>query len=172
MASEITVAIIGLAGAVVGGGLTSMTTWLIARSERTKFSRERIWDLRREAYMKIMASIIPATRLAEHMKDEYEADPHGYDAGDDVRRATSQYVGHVQAAREAFYINRLVLSEAFAVEFEKLMLDLADINSNPNLLPPELARLTWEQLRPASFALVQLALDEINSGLRTRLNRP
>ena len=42
MGLEIQVALIGLIGAIVGGGISSLTTLLISRSERKKFARERL----------------------------------------------------------------------------------------------------------------------------------
>jgi hypothetical protein len=162
---EIKIALIGLLGAIVGGGITAFTTWLIARTERTKFARERLWDLRREAYTKIIASIVPAARLAKHMHHRYQEDAHGYDASKEVRQATSEYVAHFRAAQDAFHINRLMLSPTFAGAFERMLHKLGEVGSNQNLIPPEAAEIAWQVIEAESRALIKLALDEIDAGV-------
>lgn len=166
MTTDITIAVIGLLGAIVGGGLTSVTTWLIARSERTKFGRERLWDLRREAYTKIIASIVPATRIAKHMEEGYEDNPHEYDASDRLKQALKEFVAHFRAAQEAFHINRLLLSCGFAEAFEAMLMKLDEVSSNQNLLPPEAAILTSQRLHNDCQNLMELARHEIDAGAR------
>jgi hypothetical protein len=165
MTTDITIAVIGLLGAIVGGGLTSVTTWLIARGERTKFGRERLWDLRREAYTKIIASIVPATRIAKHMEEGYEDNPHEYDASDRLKQALEEFVAHFRAAQEAFHIHRLLLSCDFAQAFEGMLMKLDEVSSNQNLLPPEAARLTSQRLHNDCQMLMELARHEIDAGV-------
>ena len=51
------VAWIGFGGVVIGGLISSLTTWLLQLGERRKYRRERSWDLRREAYTTIIGSL-------------------------------------------------------------------------------------------------------------------
>lgn len=165
MTPQVTAALIGLLGALVGGGITSFTTWIIARTQRTKFARERMWDLRREAYTKIIASIVPATRVAEHMHLQFQEDAHGYSASKEMRQAVSEYASHMKAAQDAFHINRLMLSPAFAEAFLQLLRKLGGVASDPNQLPPDAAKATWLIIEEESRALLELALAEIDAGI-------
>ena len=145
-------ALIGLAGVVLGGLISSGTTWLMARSERMKFAREKLWDVRREAYMNVIGSLVQAKRLAKHMADQYDDDPHRYDASDELRRALTQFVDAFGAAQAAFVTNQLMLSTNFIDRFETLLHEVGDVNQNDNLLPPERARLAPGMASDASHS--------------------
>ena len=140
MPPDLVTALIGLAGAVVGGGISSVTAILIARSEREKFRRERSWDLRREAYTKIIGALDRARAITIHIVDGYADDPHAWDASEANRAARTQMVEYFNAARIEFHANRLMLSPDFVGQYEKLNRELAEGN-NPNLIPPESAEI-------------------------------
>ncbi|MES2989212.1 MAG: hypothetical protein V4808_15025 [Pseudomonadota bacterium] len=77
----------------------------------------------------------------------------------------SEYVAHFQAAQDAFHINRLMLSRAFAEAFQKLLGKLGDVGSDPNQVPPEAAEKAWIIMKTDSAALIALALREIDEGV-------
>jgi hypothetical protein len=138
MAVEVVTALIGLAGAVIGGGISSITTILIARSEREKYRRERSWDLRRETYTKIIGALDRARAIVAHIDDGYDDDAHAWDASEANRTAQAQMVEFFHVARIEFHANRLMLSPAFVGQYERMNRELGEAD-NPNLLPPESA---------------------------------
>jgi hypothetical protein len=126
MPDEIITALIGLTGALIGAGAASITTIIINRNERHKFARERIWDLRREAYSKIISALGPAQQIGEHVARNYNDDPEGYDAGKPVREAMAEFTQHYRAARDFYHGYRLVLSDQFAAAYEGLLRALSE----------------------------------------------
>lgn len=160
MAAELEIAFIGLAGALLGGGLTSLTTWLIARSERAKFARERIWDLRREGYTKILAKLAPASRLATHEHHSHQDDIHGHYATDEARGANAQINELLNSADAEFGDYRLALSLEFVTSYEQFREDLAEAN-HFNLIPPERAEGTAQVLKAACKRLTEIGTSEV-----------
>ena len=140
MTVEVVTALIGLGGAVIGGGISSVTTILVARTEREKYRRERSWDLRREAYTKIIGALDRARAITVHIGDGYSDDPHAWDTSEANRAARTQMVEYFHVARIEFHANRLMLSSDFVGQYERMNRELAEGN-NPNLLPPESAEI-------------------------------
>lgn len=164
MGLEIEVALIGLIGAIVGGGISSLTTLLIARSERKKFVRERLWDQRREGYSKIVSSLVAATNIAMHMDDEYSDDSHGYDASDAQRQAMAEFIAHMHSARDTFNSYRLVLSPSFVDLYDSIQTQLKNEAQNPNLAPPEGADIMATTMTNALPKLLAQAVKELQEG--------
>lgn len=160
MAFEIATALIGLAGALVGGGISSATTLLIARSEREKFRRERSWDLRREAYTAIIGALDRARAITVHIDDGYGDDPHVWDASDANRKAQAQMVEHFHAARNAFHAHKLMLSKAFVAKYEAMNTGLGEAD-NPNLMPPEGAEMAAKVMQRIVPEMEELAMREL-----------
>lgn len=138
MAPDLASAFIGLAGAIVGGLISSSTAVLLHWRDRGKYREEHAWDTRRKAYTEIIGALDRARALAAHIDAEYQDDPHQWDASDNNRRAQVQMVEHFHAARAAFHANRLMLSRAFIAKYEQMNRDLGE-GDNPNLIPPEAA---------------------------------
>ena len=120
MSFEIVNAAIGLIGAVIGGGITSFTTWIIARGERTKHKRERIWDLRRDAYTKIIGSMVQANRLIGHVNKRYQFDAHESDSNVNVKQALNEFIDNFKNARDIFTSNSILISNEFSEKFESI----------------------------------------------------
>jgi hypothetical protein len=160
MASQLVPALIGLAGAVVGGGISSLTTFLIARSEREKYRRERSWDLRREAYTKIIGALDRARAITAHVDECYDEDPHTWDASDANRIAQAQMIEHFHVARSEFHANRLILSPAFVAAYERMNAELSSAD-NPNLIPPESAELAAQVMKRSVAAMEAVAREEL-----------
>jgi gas vesicle protein len=160
MAFEITSALISLAGAVVGGGISSITTLLIAKTERQKYRRERSWDLRREAYTTIIGALDRARAIAQYIDREYCNDPHGWDASEYNKKAQKELVEHFQTAREAFHANRLMLSKNFVAKYDEMNDALAE-GGNPNLAPPETSEIATSVMQRIVPEMEQLAAKEL-----------
>jgi len=160
MPAEVVTALIGLGGAVIGGGISSVTTILVARSEREKYRRERSWDLRREAYTKIIGALDRARAITAHIDDGYDDDPHAWDASEANKKASAQMVEYFHAARIEFHANRLMLSAAFVEQYERMNLELGEAD-NPNLLPPEGAEIAARVMSRIVPAMETLAKEEL-----------
>ena len=160
MPTDVVAALIGLAGAVVGGGISSVTTILIARSERAKFRRERSWDLRREAYTKIIGALDRARAITVHIDDGYDDDAHAWDASEANKASQAQMIEHFHAARIEFHANRLMLSSAFVAQYEKMNRELGEAD-NPNLIPPESAEIAASVMNRILPEMVALAKQEL-----------
>lgn len=160
MAFEITSALIGLAGALVGGAISSATTLLIARSEREKYRRERSWDLRREAYTTIIGALDRARAITQHIDDSYDDDPHAWDASDENRKAEAQMIEYFHDARGAFHAHKLMLSRAFVAKYEEMNLRLGEAD-NSNLIPPEGAEIAARVMARIVPEMEELAIREL-----------
>jgi hypothetical protein len=160
MASEITTALIGLAGAVIGGGISSLTTILVARGERKKFRQERSWDIRREAYTKIIGALDRARAITTHISDGYDDEPYAWDASEANKKAQEQMVEHFHAARIEFHANLLMLSSAFVLQYEEMNRALGEAD-NPNLIPPESADIAAKIMNHTVPRMEALAKQEL-----------
>ncbi|WP_041391002.1 hypothetical protein [Sphingobium chlorophenolicum] len=160
MAFEIETALIGLSGVLVGGAISSITTLLIQRTERQRYSRERSWDLRREAYTEIIGSLDRARAIAEHIDEGYRDDAQGWDASEGNKKAQSQMIEHFHEARMAFHAKRLMLSGPFIGQYEKMNRELGEA-SNPNLIPPESSEICSSVMKRIVPELEKLAQHEL-----------
>ncbi|WP_313809358.1 hypothetical protein [Sphingobium sp.] len=160
MALEIATALIGLAGAMIGGGISGLTTILVASGEREKYRRERPWELRREAYTKIIGALDRALAITAHINDGYGGDPHSWDASEANAKAQAQMIEHFHIARIEFHANRLMLSPAFVAKYEEMNQVLGEAN-NPNLLPPESAGMAVAAMRRVVPDMEALAKQEL-----------
>lgn len=160
MPLEIATALIGLAGAIIGGGISSAVTVLIARSEREKYRRERSWDLRREAYTSIIGSLDRARAIVVHIDEGYDVNPEAWDASDANRKAQAQMIDYFHAARNAFHASRLVLSKAFIAKYEEMNPGLGE-GDNPNLMPPEASDIAVAVMRRIVPEMEELAVREL-----------
>ena len=140
MTIEITSALIGLGGVVVGSFISSMTTLLIHRSERQKYRRERSWDHRREAYTNIIGALDRARAIGKHIDEKYQEDPHSWGASESNRTANDQMIDFFHSARNAFHANRLMLSSAFVAKYDKMNWELGEADWQ-NLTPPETSEI-------------------------------
>ena len=161
MPSEIVTAIFGLTGTMIGGAVTFLTTWVIARGELTKRKKERIWELRRDAYTKIIGSMTQATRLIEHINENYQSDPHGYDSSDDVKQASTEFSDSFKDARAVFTSNTLLLSSLFSEKFETIHNNVSNVEEDPNLTPPETTDKIWLAMSSGCRELLEIAKAEI-----------
>ena len=156
MSSELVIAVIGLAGAIIGGGITSFTTWLIARGERVKHKREIIWDSRRDAYTKIIGSMVQATRLIEHINENHQSD-----SIDDVKQASAEFSDSFKEARAVFTSNTLLISNLFSEKFEIIHNNISNIKKNPTLVLSETTDKVWLAMSSGCRELLEIAKAEI-----------
>lgn len=160
MAFEIAAALIGLAGAAIGGGISSATTLLIARRDSERFRSERSWELRREAYTAIIGALDRARAITRHINEGYREDPHAWDESESNRKAQTQMIEFFHVARQAFHANRLMLSKAFVAKYDEMNHDLGE-GENPDLAPPESADIAATVMARILPEMEQLALREL-----------
>lgn len=172
MALEIATALIGLGGVALGSIIPAAITLVTNRSERSKFQREKLWDVQREAYTSIVGSLVKARRIAEHIAVGYKNDAHGFDASPESRRALGQYQLHMQSAQDAFTTNQLVLSPEFIDMFEQMLRSLRDIAENPSSIAPDQAAETDTRMAIYTGLLARAAYSEIvPTSTRRRLGK-
>lgn len=160
MAYELATALIGLGGVVVGTAASSITTIIINQQERLKFRRERSWDLRREAYTKIIGSLDRARAITEYIDDGYGDRPEAWDQAEANRKAQGEMVEHFHVARIEFHASKLMLSPAFVAKYDAMNAGLEEAN-NPNLIPPESAELAARMMKQIVPEMELLAKREL-----------
>lgn len=160
LAFEIATALIGLAGAVVGGGISSVTTLLIARGEREKYRRERSWDVRRESYTRIIGALDRARAIMHHIDEGYSEDPHVWDSSEQNKKAQAQMIEYFHFARDAVHSNRLMLSKAFVAKYEEMNVALREAD-NPSLAAPESSQIAASVLKRIVPEMEELAIKEL-----------
>lgn len=154
------VAWIGFGGVVIGGLISSLTTWLLQLGERRKYRRERSWDLRREAYTLIIGSLDRARALLAYIETGFAENPEGFDGSEHERRASTQMIEQMQASRFAYHAQRLVLSRPFIERYDAYLAAMDDVQ-NANLPPPEKAEQASSTIAAAVTALEALAAAEL-----------
>lgn len=158
MAFEIGTALIGFGGVIIGGLISSGTTWFIARNERHKFARERTWDLRREAYTKIIGHLVAASSWAKLMNDNYKKGYPNYENSSAASGHGEQFSHFMKEAKKEYTINRLILSNGFAKTFDHMFAALEGIQLN--IVLPDSAEQTWQLLNQSTDALMAIGLHE------------
>lgn len=140
-------ALIGLGGALVGGGLTSGVTYITARSERDKFARDKLWEERRASYTSILNKLSACERAADTVNRGFNDGPPGsgydYHGGAAYRTDVSDLRAKHRALVNAINSNQLVATRTMADRVDRLTFDIAALEQD-DLLPPEDAERTWE----------------------------
>lgn len=170
MQTTVIVSIIGGSFALVGAALgavlnrwTSLSTAReIAKSERLKYTQDRLWDCRKESYTTILACLKETSKFADLVRDGYHDDEmpaEGYHSSDERRSQETALWKSWEACKADFEKNRLLLSQKFVTEFQYLLDSLAAVDKYN--LPPDVA---WDNARCFSAAhprLLAIARGEI-----------
>ncbi|WP_334185076.1 hypothetical protein [Novosphingobium sp.] len=164
MAFEIQTALFSLGGVVIGGGISSATTWLIARSERRKFAREKTWDVRRQAYTKIIAEMVVATSWANEMELGFRRNPREYEKSPKADKDSGEFAGCVVTAKRVFIANRLMLSQRFVAEFDAIMNDFERENRE-TLIQANLVSKIHEIFERGTKRLTEIGISETVANL-------
>lgn len=136
MDSGIVSALIGLGGALIGGGLTSGTTLLIDRGNRSRFSRERVWDERRGAYTKIIAAVADIKRQADEIAFNFsdEAGGEKYYGSPALIAASTTRSNLERQLDRVVSNNRIILSTEMWRWHTRLQTELEEIADNRDQL--------------------------------------
>lgn len=167
---DIVVVLIGggfaLLGTILGAYLNKRTALSTAKElaeiERFKYTQDRIWDFRKEAYTEILAHLKEASNYAERVRDGYHDEqmhPEAYHGSDRRPKDEAAAWDAWTRCKTAFVANRLTLSEDFTAEFQSLRDALGAIDEHD--LPPDIAWAEAECYSAAYPKLLNIALAEI-----------
>jgi hypothetical protein len=166
MALELQIAYIGLAGAVIGGAISSLTSWCVSQSERHKFAQDRIWDIRAETYTKLIATLAAIERLGKKIEYEWSDE-----AGGETYQNSARFYKHGETLAQMLkdlernYANAsLVISSEISGHLEYLLNVLEAVREDSELSPPE---LDVEQRK-----LFTKALTDVRNSAKTELKVP
>lgn len=119
--------------------------------ERHKYTQDRLWDARKEAYSAIIAGLRKtekASRLVDEGFNSGEADPEEYFHSDVSTKQIHILWSHWQETQTEYDNARLLVSDEFIAAFEKLHveLDALDEDDIPPLLYRKVANVFTEAL--------------------------
>ncbi|WP_170573532.1 hypothetical protein [Ruegeria atlantica] len=179
METEVLVVLISggmaLFGTYLGAYLNRRSAISTAREmveiERFKYTQDRIWDFRKEAYTAILARLKEALVHSQKVSDGYHDEHHHPEAyhGSEARQKDDAAAWKAWADCKAEFENsRLTLSDEFVDEFASLVNALKHIDEDD--LPPDIA---WEEAKCFSSAypkLLEIAKQEIAPSQPTNVN--
>jgi hypothetical protein len=134
MALEIQVALIGLSGALVGGGLTSWVTWMIAKNERTRFAGERFYEARRQGYTEITAALAAVERYSLRVAHKLQdGDIEAYENSELYKLEAQTMSDMGRTLVNAYTTNRIVMSDEMAARLKSLIQEVDAIRDRRDL---------------------------------------
>ena len=151
-----------LAGTFLGSWLNNRTALQISELEHKKNTAERLWDARKSAYGRILASLKDAKENADAIDYGFNSSDfgtHAYFECDQFRKRSQACDRAWELCRMSFDENEAILSEVFAARFNDLVKCLASID--PNMLPPEIASQQAGCFANAHSELLPLAKREL-----------
>ena len=162
--ADITSGLIGLGGVILGGSISSLSNYLLARAERKRFSRERIWDLRREVYTKIIAKMAEIERDAEedflNFTDERGGDDYQGSKAEDVSLKAIVIKEH--ELRDLILLNRITIGSAVAQWYATMINELGELEINrPGYEPYEFSKAYHEIVGEQFQKVLALAQREL-----------
>ena len=135
MSDSIASAIIGLVGAVVGGGISALTNYLISKNTLNQYKQEKSWEVRREAYSTIINGLTLAKNQALNILEGYDPHPDDWCASDRYHEIKGKMFENLKISYDAFQKNRLFLSNDFIKKYEAMR---DKMNDDTNSFPPEI----------------------------------
>lgn len=130
--ADLSGALIGLSGVILGGTISSVSNYILARAERKRFARERIWELRREIYTRIIAKMGEIERVAEddrrNFGDEFGGENY---EGSKARDACVKSIVVKEHELDALILsNRIIISAAMADWYAGQINELGHLETN------------------------------------------
>jgi len=96
--------------------------------------REKVWDLRREAYGVILSEIAMVNRIMSRVVEALKENPHGYFDSPSRPADEARVSEHLKKARQRFADDYLVLSDQFISIFEQMETDISSDDPNDGWL--------------------------------------
>jgi hypothetical protein len=162
--ADITSGLIGLVGVILGGSMSSLSNYFLARAERKRFARERIWDLRREVYTKIIAKMGEIERDAEedylNFTDERGGDNYQGSKAQDA--SLKAIVIREHELREMILHNRIIIGNVVAEWYATMINELGELETNrPAYEPYEFSKAYHEIVGEQFQKVLTLAQREL-----------
>ena len=157
-----------LLGAAVAGWM-SRTTTLAAISRQSEIDRvrereQRIWESRKDAYVRILAKLKEALGKAEVVEwGVAELGAERYFAAEVWGNETGAMGAAWKDSQAEFDLGELIVSDKFAERFRGLERCVA-LATDPNNLPPEVCEIELVCFREAYPELLRLAREDIDPG--------
>lgn len=159
-----------LAGTLGG---TFLGSWLQRRSalktakdmiqiERHKYTQDRLWDVRKEAYTSIIAGLRATAKAANVVNDGFNdgyMHPEEYFQSDAYGQAIHDLWDKWRATKEEYERARLLLSDAFVEGFEQIEARLDAVDEDD--IPPLIYATTREIFDEAVSPMLEIAKAEI-----------
>lgn len=161
--------VFGIAGTIIGTRMAGdearktalATAREIAEVEQAKYVRDRLWDVRREAYAAMIARVSAMRRIAV-LIDEHFRDPEGsaeeYFSSEHFRRKSDELWNTWRKFVVEFDEARIILSDDFVARFDKLTNEIFGEEAD---IPPSQYHDTRVALEGAAEALLAIARAEI-----------
>lgn len=164
MTDEISSALIGLGGVVLGGGISAAMSLIIARAEKARFARERIWEVRREVYTTVIAKSAQIERALENHFYQFtdEAGGDTYE-GSKAFQSMERSIAILETDLDHIFTeNRIIISDGVAAWHNELCSFLGDLFDNRDRLEPyELAQEQHKHYQKETQRIMALAKSEL-----------
>jgi hypothetical protein len=122
-------------GNIITGIATVLAVVIANKLTYSRSSKQRLWDLRREAYGSILSELARAERVCDHADQYIEQDEMRYFESKQSNADSAEIGEHMTAARKRFSDDYLILSDVFISMYEQFTDELRA--GDPNDLPPE-----------------------------------
>jgi hypothetical protein len=155
-----------LAGTVIGSRLNQSSALKTARDmlqiDRHKYTQDRLWDVRKEAYTSIIAGLRATAKAANVVNDGFHdgyMDPEEYYQSDAFGHASRDLWDKWRATKDEYERARLLLSDAFVEGFEQIEARLDAVDDEG--IPPMIYATTREIFDEAVTPMLEIAKAEI-----------
>ncbi len=108
---------------------------LASRLAYTRSTKEKLIDLRRQAYRVILSELEKVETICGIMDDYIQHDDERYFEEEISSTHNRQISEHIKIAHDRFTDDYIIMSDKFIKLFEGFLLDLG--NDDPNMIPPE-----------------------------------
>jgi len=166
VASALIGAISAIAGTILGAKVTQAGALKTARDmqelERHKYTHDRLWDARKEAYTAIVFQLRTTARAAEKLyaglHDQY-GDPEEYFQSEQYNQDSRTLWETWRGTVAEYEKSRLLLSDAFSASFETIQAGVHAVDEDA--IPPDRAEAIFAVFDDAVAPLTAIAKSEI-----------
>lgn len=135
MSDSVVSAMIGLVGAVVGGGISALTNYLISKNTLDQYKQEKSWEVRKEAYSAIINGLTLAKNQALNILEGYAPHPDDWYGSNRYNETKGKIFENLKLSYDAFQKNRLFLSNDFIKQYEAMR---DKMNDDTYSFPPDI----------------------------------
>lgn len=122
-------------GSIITAVATVIAVVVANKLSFARSNREKIWELRRQAYGAILAQLAAITRICEHADQYIQEDLMHYFHSERYTDDCTRTAEGMTAIRNRFSDDYLIISDPFIARMEDFLADLE--GDDPNATPPE-----------------------------------